>query len=501
MAQLKSFVGTSYTTPNIQYDASRTVNMFPQPNEDGSGKDGQIAQLMVTPGLTLAASSAGLQVRGSYTTSTGLCFRVVGNQLQQLTGSAFPLTINTIGSLLTSTGPVNFADNGAILCVVDGPNGYGINITGSIGTGLFHIVDPSWVGATFVVQLDGFFIFNKPLTTTFYWADRNALTFTAATSGQSTVNTSDPIVAMIIFRENLWLFGSKTTEVWTNNLGTNNQQFAYIPGAIVMSGCAAPQSLARCDFGSTSGIMLLMQSERGLPFVACTTGVNSFDRMSTFVVDQQLALYTNLAGSTGFIYEQDGTSFYQLNPGGSTSAIAGTSSWVYDIISSPIMGKRLWHERTYRDPTSGIESRHLADNHCVFNGQNLIGAYNTATTYQYDTTNFTDNGNIINRRRRSPNTSNEQNFVFYHMFQLDCQTGVGLEDAQDLTVQLRYSDDGGNTWSYELSQSVGAIGQYYRQVRFWGLGAGRNRVFEVVYSHPTHYAITNAFLNVTSGVA
>lgn len=53
-------------------------------------------------------------------------------------------------------------------------------------------------------------------------------------------------------------------------------------------------------------------------------------------------------------------------------------------------------------------------------------------------------------------------------------------DLRDVT--LRWSDDGGASWSNGLLQSLGNIGEYNTSVQYRRLGMSRNRVFEVSWS-------------------
>ena len=64
----------------------------------------------------------------------------------------------------------------------------------------------------------------------------------------------------------------------------------------------------------------------------------------------------------------------------------------------------------------------------------------------------------------------------------------------DPQVMLRWSDDGGHTWSSEHWTSMGKIGEYgYRT--FWRrLGSSRDRVYEVSGTDPVKIAIMGAEL-------
>jgi hypothetical protein len=86
-----------------------------------------------------------------------------------------------------------------------------------------------------------------------------------------------------------------------------------------------------------------------------------------------------------------------------------------------------------------------------------------------------------------------------HTLQLDCQSGVGLNlgQGQDPQVMLRWSDDGGHTWSNEHWISMGKIGEYgYRAIwRRLGMTTKlRDRIYEVSGTDPNKVVIVGAEL-------
>jgi hypothetical protein len=86
-----------------------------------------------------------------------------------------------------------------------------------------------------------------------------------------------------------------------------------------------------------------------------------------------------------------------------------------------------------------------------------------------------------------------------HSLQLDCESGTGLNLGQgsDPQVMLRWSDDGGHTWSNEHWVSIGKIGEYYRRAIWRRLGMTlklRDRVYEVSGTDPVKIAIMGAEL-------
>jgi hypothetical protein len=69
---------------------------------------------------------------------------------------------------------------------------------------------------------------------------------------------------------------------------------------------------------------------------------------------------------------------------------------------------------------------------------------------------------------------------------------------------LRWSDDGGHTWSSEHWQSLGPIGATYTRVIWRRLGAtlkSRDRVYEITAADPMVTAIMGAELRLSPTAA
>lgn len=109
----------------------------------------------------------------------------------------------------------------------------------------------------------------------------------------------------------------------------------------------------------------------------------------------------------------------------------------------------------------------------------------------------------IRRLRRAPHLSREQLVQFFSFFQLDIQAGVGTTTGQgaDPQIMLRWSDDGGFTWSHEHWVSAGRIGQYSRRAIWRKLGRGRDRVFEISMTDPVLWVLLDAYLQVEPGTS
>jgi hypothetical protein len=72
-----------------------------------------------------------------------------------------------------------------------------------------------------------------------------------------------------------------------------------------------------------------------------------------------------------------------------------------------------------------------------------------------------------------------------------------LGQGSDPEVMLRWSDDGGHTWSNYHLASMGKIGEYFKRVFWRRLGMTlklRDRVYEVSGTDPVKVAIVGAEL-------
>lgn len=476
--RLKGFVGASYTLQSVPIDCQRAVNLYPQITESQNQADGEIGALISTPGLRLLGTAGTGPVRGIYTTSTGGVCVVSGNEVYQVS-SAWAFTL--VGTLLTSTGRVSMDDNGTQLMIVDGTYGYIVSLV--TGT-LTQITSTAFPGADTVTFQDGYFICNNPGTGQFFISGLyDGLTYDAldfATAEGSPDNT----VAVLSNARQLWVFGAKTIEVWWNS-GATDFPFSRIDGAFIEYGCAAPSTALR--FSNT--IMWVGGGPNGAGIVWQAQGYQP-KRVSNHGVELAIQSYGDITEATAWAYQKDGHAFYCIN-----FPSAGTT-WVYDISTGQ------WHERAYLGADGNFE-RHRAECYAFGHGEHLVGDYENGNVYALDDETYTDNGNPLVRMRRAPHLSADGKRIFFGKFQLMARAGVGLDGeptvGADPQVELRYSDDFGNSWSTPQTRSLGALGQYATRVIWRRLGQARNRVFEVRVSDPVAVAMLGAELKAAPG--
>jgi hypothetical protein len=115
------------------------------------------------------------------------------------------------------------------------------------------------------------------------------------------------------------------------------------------------------------------------------------------------------------------------------------------------------------------------------------------------TISYTTAPRVIRRLRRAPHISELGRRIIIDRFTLDMQTGVGLEGLTTLlgenpTCMLRWSNNGGQTWSEEVEMSAGELGHYFKRIYVSRLGQSRDRLFELTVSDPVAWSLMAAIL-------
>lgn len=476
--RFKGFIGPTYTMQSVNVDCQRCVNMFPEMDDMGTGKEGEVMSLAPTPGLKLVLTLPNSPVRGLWRASNNALFAVGGNKFYSVSSS---FVATELGTLNTTTGSVCIADNGLQVVVVDGVAGY----TWDLGSSVFAtIIDPNFYPADQVCFMDGYFIFNKKGTEQFFLSDLNAVTFSGLNIGTAE-GSPDNIIGIIVSNENLYLFGDQSIEVFYDS--GNVFPFDRIQGAVVDIGLVATFSIAQ--FGSS--VFWLGGDENGSGIVYKMQGYQP-QRISTPAIEAVIRGLntTTLANARAWVYQQGGHQFYCLNlPGAS-------STWVYDGITN------LWHERTFLNLWS--DERHRADCHAAVYGLNVVGDYQNGNLYSLDMGVDTDNGTSIARIRAAPHISQGLDRIFHSSFQLDMETGVGTSGlGQGVAPQamLQWSDDGGHSWSNEHWAAIGPIGARATRVIWRRLGSTRDRVYRVRITDPVKITLIGAEIQLEQGAA
>jgi hypothetical protein len=475
------FIGPSYTSQSVNVDCQRTVNLFPEINALGTGKEREVAALVPTPGLRRLLTLPTSPVRGMWRASNGQVFAVGGQKLYRI---ASDWSYTEIGSLNTDTGYVSIADNGLQLMLVDGTNGY----TWTIATNTFAVISdeafPS-PAPTHVCYQDGYFIFNYTGTGQWGITGLNDVTFDALDI-TTAEGSPDALICIISSNQTVYAIGTQSIEAYYNS-GAADFPFNRIQGAVIDTGCVAPYSVAELvgsiiwvgGDSNGSGVVYMMQGQQP-------------KRISTPAIESVIRGLSpaSLSAATSWTYQQGGHLFYCLN------LPTTNTTYCYDVSTE------MWHERKYLNLWS--TERHRAEHHAIAYGVSIVGDYESGKIYALDPDTYTDDGTSIVRERTAPHVSKDLTLVRHNGFELDMETGVGLSgegQGSDPKVILTWSDDGGHTWSNERYADAGKLGNRKTRVKWRRLGMSRDRVYRVKITDPVKVVLIGAEIELEEGAS
>lgn len=471
-------VGPSYQERSLPFDCQRTINLFPVFNETGQGKE--VSALYGTPGMLAVAYTGGYDpARGCYAATNGRAFIVIGTDLYELTAS-FELVSR--GSLDGSSGTVSIDENGTQLAICDGASVYIF----TYATNVFaKVTDTDLPSAGTLKFIDGYFVVNKNNSGAFYISALYDGTSWDALDFATAESSPDNLVRVYNALGQLWLFGDKTTEIWSN-VGGSGFPFERISGGKIDIGLAAAHSVVAMD----NAIFWLGQDTKGSGIIYRSQGFNP-QRISTHAIEYKLQQAGDLSALVAYTYQQDGHVFYVLTGSGLNTTLVWDNS------------TNLWHERAFQN--EGVYETHLATCHMYAFGKHLVGSRAQGTVYEMDLDVYYDAGFYIRRQRIFTHIGDEGKRFRVRSLRVDFERGVGLTavdvdegETQDAGVNplamLRVSKDGGRSWSNEYSASFGALGARTAACAWNRLGYFEQLTIELTISDPVKVAICGAYL-------
>lgn len=492
------FNGPAYKLASVAQSCQEMMNMYLEPVENG----GETAStLILRPGRDLVTNLNALNgfvpfgllgaIRGQCLTPNGTYF-VIGKYVVCLTLDLTPILVGSTASVLSSSaGPVSMAYNGTFnqILIVDGVAGYTVDtttFTGGptvIGSGSF----PN--GVRFAGYIDGFFVVSGNGTSQFYASGLGDGTTWNGLAFSGTTGKPGPITGMIVDHREIWLFKSNSAEIWIN-AGLAVFPFALAgSNAFIEAGSNAPYAITQLD----NTIFWISRDDRGNNIAWRANGYVPL-RVSDFGVEQAWSTYSTTADAIALSYTDRGHTFWQI------SFPTADATWTYDCAT------KSWAQRCYRDPLTGQLHRTTEAFHTFMGNTHLLGDWASGKIYRYNANTFTDAGDPIRWYRSTISDTDQAELVtqFFSRLQIDIDSGVGVTDgSQGATplVQMRYSDNGGHSWSNYRQGSIGAQGQYGKRLLWSRCGSGRRRAWWIEGADPVPIRILGANVRVRPGDA
>lgn len=475
MAPYPGFIGSSYISQSPISDNEETINWYVETMESQAANSR--ASLYPTPGFDAFSMVSQVGCRGNFA-EAGRMFAVYGNTFYEFFTDG--TSIARGGPMLIDSNPATICSNGdggGQLFVTSGGAGYCYDLSTN------DLVVVGGLAATMGGSLYGYFLAFDLTTSTVRMSDLlDGSTWDPTQFFQRTLGT-DPWTSMLVTPYGqILLLGGQTGGFWYN-AGTFPIPFAPDPSGLVEEGIAATFSVKQAGKSSC----WLSTNKNGGYEVQSATGYSP-KRISDHAFEFQVSRYTRVDDALGETYEDQGHAFYLL------TFPSARVTWAYDFNTGR------WHKRgTWIANDNAFDAwRPLW--HCFAFNQHFMGDSKSGVMYAMDIA-FTGDvdGRPIRRVRRAPALVNQNKALFFTALELLLEGGLGTTGnvaGSDPQVDMRYSDDGGQTWGNYRQASAGKIGQYGVRVRWLRLGRARKRVFEVSVTDPiVNWRLTDAYLS------
>ena len=472
-------LSSAYSGKSIIASGQECVNLYAEFNANTDPQAPAKVTYYPTPGSQVYAQNTEyiFPSRGAYRTSLGTAYHVVGQNVYSVGNDG---TEVVIGIIANRPSIVKMKDNGLVVVLVDGVNGYVIDM---VSNNFGKITDPNFYGSDFVELLDTFFIFNRPRTNQFFISVSNANFTLLTTTGAfdpldiaAKAGFNDPIVGIASIHRELWLIGNLTTEVWIGT-GAADFYFQQQQGAYINHGCGAQYSISTID----TIVFFIMQDMQGNGIVVMGGNYETTE-ISTPRIVSEFKSYATLEDAIGYCFQIGDHAFYAL------VFPTANKGWLYDLTT------KQWSEWNWCDNNGNL--LRPRGNCCMFAfNKILVGDWENGKLLELSLSLYMDEDQPIVWIRTFPHMTNNNEKITYNSFDLDAEVGTIEDQEATALVSLSWSDDKGKSYGNPVLQSMGKTGDYTLVPSWNRLGQARDRVFKISSSSNAQTAINGAFIN------
>lgn len=487
--------GPAYDSDVPNHQGQKCINWYLEtdPNNPPSPSRNQWI-LRPTPGITEVVDMGDFNAGRNTCLFKDVAYFIQDNAFGYLEEDGTPSYIDFLSSTTTH---VSMAVGQDGILMADGSHAYFWNGT----TNVFSQVTDGDLPANPIwsAWIGGYYILIFADSATYYYSTSgtawDALDFNTANV------TSDNLIAAIGDHEELFLFGTESTEVHVLT-GDANAPLSRRLGTASTKGCKSAATVVPLD----NSIYWLACDRNGNSFVCMLDGYNP-QIVSTAAISKQIDSYETITDAFAYSHRVGIHEFYVL------TFPTAQKTWVYDTATGQ------WHERSSQitiGPTDAdydpIQKAHRVRSHAfAYNTHWALDHYSGAIAkYENDVATEFELP-ILRQRRTSPLVSDWTNMIMapkgaehdnklhsYYNLVLEMEPGIGLSTGQgsDPQVTLSLSRDGGFTWEEQGSRSMGAMGVYDQQIRWNILGQARGLVLDVQVTDPVLPTLLGATVDV-----
>lgn len=440
--------------------AGRLYNCYAEPMGEGGRAR---AVLHRSPGLTNFGTTTRSGFRGAIEVG-GVQYVAFSGKLEKLT-SAGGVSVN-VGNL-NGTKKGFFARNNAVTpdkVFVD-PDGNIAVFTPSSVTNAWP--DPDLPAVNSVTPIDGYLVFTtgdgKAFATDLNSTAVSALSFGTAES------KPDGLVRGVTWGGRLYLFGTQTTEIW-NDQGLT--PFPFAKADVMPVGIAGPYCVTGQEDNFTKGLFIVANDNT----VQIITG-NSPSKISPPDLDGLIEAVADKTTIEMCSYISRGHAFVQIS--------SPTWTWVYNV------NNQKWHER----PSYLISRSRITQSFYSFDKW-LCGDTETGNIQQITNATAYEIADPLVCEAWSAPVEKFPSRIRVATMWFDFAVGVSDATgpdpiATDASVEISWSDDGGQTFNPPRVRKLGPQSEGLTRVRVnqCGMTGSQGRIVKVRMSDPVHFGL------------
>lgn len=468
-------VGPFNKERTAQLDAQDTVNWYIILDETGK----KPVALQGTPGLKqeIVLQSGTDPVR-FMDVFNGVFYALAGTNFYSISSS---LTPTLLGAISTSTGTV-FAtlNNAGQIIIVDGVNGW---IYDTIGGSFTQITNPDFPSKPLgVVYVDDYFLIPDGETNIWYLSAPND-GFSWDVADTATVRKYPGFLTSVaVVGSRVYFYKIDSTELWMN-LGLSDFPFRRDNNLVFNTGCIAVGSIYQMEgylywlSNNVSGESNVYMTQGGAPQVISTQAVNNLINNFEDPTDVQ-----------AYVYKEAGHQFYVM------SWTTDDITLVFDQTIADAAGiQNAWFrmEMNPKKFQSGqpysAKTRHWSSCHTFYNDVHYVGDYRKPVIYSMSLE-YGDNAGEPIRRTRVFRHNIQSTYQYQQVdaMRADFRQGVGTSSGKSTIAPQAYlalSENGGLSFTNEVSEPLGRIGEFNTRTQWRLLGIHEDFVGKVsIYS-------------------
>ncbi len=457
-----NITGGSYQSRTRPLSSQETRNFYHMVVEQG--KEQYI--LHSFPGLNhLATATIGAD-RG-ITSMAGVGYRVVGSKLYSFTQYGVHTEIGAIGGNKRCI----FANDGVNLIIVCE------SVYIYDGSTVSTISDVDIIGSTAVTFLNNQMIYTND--NLFVVASPGIPNVASGLDAAAAESKPDDLVRAYAFQQSVYMFGETTCEPWWNT-GSGNPPFERIDGQIFEVGCGAIHSIAHTD-----EYLYWLGDDKAV--YAASGGAKK--RISSVAISHAIETYDDTSDAHGYTFTFEGMNFYMIH--------FPTAEKTWCINES--LGEMGWFQVSSGTSGGQYQGTSLTT---VYN-KNFVADTNNGRLYELDISTFTNNSDIIQRRRVTSSVNGKLlgapgERIQMSRLEIIMEAGVGLITGQGsipkLMIDISY--DGGRSWVSKGFVKVGQLGESTLRVELYCLDSFTDAIFRITTSDAVPFEIYSATIDL-----